>query len=90
MKLDKNQHQCPRCNEILTSKHDHDLQRCSCGALAIDGGENLRVIEVEATAFTDDVFNKFSEDFMRQDWNPWGYSDEEYLKRQENGTLGQG
>lgn len=89
MKTEKNQHQCPRCKEVLTSAHAHDLQRCSCGALAVDGGENLRVIEVDATAFTDDVFKKFAEDFMKEDWNPWGYSDEEYIKRQENGTLGQ-
>lgn len=89
MKLDKNQYQCLRCNEVLTSKHDYDLQRCSCGALAIDSGENLRVIEVDATAFTDNVFKKFADTLMKEDWNPWGYSDEEYLKRQENGTLGQ-
>lgn len=65
------------------------MQKCSCGALAIDGGENLRVIEVDATAFNDDVLKNFSDAFMQDDWNPWGYSDKEYLKRQKNGTLGQ-
>lgn len=31
-----NQFQCPRCKEILTSTHNYDLQKCKCGALAID------------------------------------------------------
>jgi len=51
--MEKNQYECPRCKEVLTSKHNYDMQKCSCGALAIDGGENLRVIELDATAFND-------------------------------------
>lgn len=47
MKLDKNQYQCPRCKDILTSEHNYDFKRCSCGAVAIDGGANQRIIEFE-------------------------------------------
>lgn len=62
--MEKNQYKCPRCNEVLTSKHNYDMQKCSCGALAIDGGENLRVIELDATAFTDDNFKKSVHNFI--------------------------
>jgi len=85
----RNQYQCPRCKEVLTSTHAHDLQKCSCGALAIDGGDHLRVIEVDATAFPDTVFRKFTDEIMREDWNPWGYSDEEFIKRSKDDTLGE-
>lgn len=64
MELKKNQFQCPRCKEVLTSKSNYDLQKCTCGALAIDGGNNLRVIELDATAFSDDVFQKMAENMM--------------------------
>jgi len=45
IKLKKNQFECPICKEILTSLHNYDLQKCGCGSSAIDGGENLRIIE---------------------------------------------
>ncbi len=62
--MKKNQYECPRCKEVLTSKHNYDMQKCSCGALAIDGGENLRIIELDATAFTDNDFKKSVNDFV--------------------------
>lgn len=38
-----NRARCRKCGSFLESKSAHDLQRCSCGAIAIDGGlEYLR------------------------------------------------
>ena len=31
---------CKKCGDILQSKHRHDYVTCSCGACAIDGGED--------------------------------------------------
>lgn len=28
-----------KCNDIIESKHVHDLQKCKCGASFIDGGD---------------------------------------------------
>lgn len=60
--MEKNQFECPRCKEVLTSTSNYDLQKCSCGASAIDGGENLRIIQIDATDFNDAAFNSI-------DWN---------------------
>ena len=30
---------CLKCNDIIESKHVHDLQKCKCGASFIDGGD---------------------------------------------------
>lgn len=29
---------CRKCLDIIQSKHRHDFVRCTCGAIAIDGG----------------------------------------------------
>lgn len=31
---------CRNCGDEITSKHRHDYVRCSCGDLAIDGGND--------------------------------------------------
>lgn len=31
---------CNKCEDIITSKHRHDFQYCSCGAIAVDGGNS--------------------------------------------------
>ena len=28
-----------KCNDVIESKHVHDLQKCKCGASFIDGGD---------------------------------------------------
>jgi hypothetical protein len=39
----RNAMKCLTCDEVIESKHVHDYVRCSCGALAVDGGrEYLR------------------------------------------------
>jgi len=62
--MKKNQYECPRCKEVLTSKHSHDMQKCSCGALAVDSGDNLRIIEIDATAFNDKHLKKSIDMFI--------------------------
>lgn len=37
-KLTSNKAQCPKCNEIIESKHVHDFKWCKCRNLAVDGG----------------------------------------------------
>ena len=37
-KIIKNSAQCLICQDILVSKHVHDFQRCKCGNLSVDGG----------------------------------------------------
>lgn len=32
--------QCNICNDIIQSMSRHDFVRCSCGAIAIDGGDD--------------------------------------------------
>ena len=31
--------QCNKCHSVIESKSVHDFQRCKCGAIFIDGGE---------------------------------------------------
>jgi len=50
MSRDKHSHlvnriKCNECGDVITSKHQHDFVRCSCGAVAVDGGpEYQRVL----------------------------------------------
>ncbi|MFD2289226.1 hypothetical protein GJU39_21980 [Pedobacter petrophilus] len=44
--LEANQAVCFNCKKVLTSKDQYDMVVCSCGAIAIDGGCNLRIIEL--------------------------------------------
>lgn len=45
--LRPNQAVCFNCGNVLTSNDQYDLVTCSCGAIAIDGGDNLRIIEIK-------------------------------------------
>ena len=45
--LKPNQAVCFNCGNVLTSNGQYDMVTCSCGAMAIDGGDHLRVIELE-------------------------------------------
>ena len=35
-----NRIRCKKCNDVLHSKHRHDLQQCKCGAVFVDGGDD--------------------------------------------------
>jgi Zn finger protein HypA/HybF involved in hydrogenase expression len=45
--LKPNQAVCFNCGNVLTSNDQYDMVTCPCGAMAIDGGDYLRVIELE-------------------------------------------
>lgn len=34
-----NKIKCLKCGDIIESIHAHDFKRCSCGACAVDGGQ---------------------------------------------------
>ncbi|MEI3612254.1 DUF7695 domain-containing protein [Pseudogracilibacillus sp. SO30301A] len=34
--------QCKKCNDIIESKHTHDLQYCKCKSIYIDGGTDYQ------------------------------------------------
>jgi DNA-directed RNA polymerase subunit N (RpoN/RPB10) len=40
MKIKANRIRCLKCKEIIESKYRHDFRRCSCGAVAVDGGHD--------------------------------------------------
>lgn len=35
-----NKARCRKCGDIINSIHRHDYVRCSCGAIAVDGGRS--------------------------------------------------
>ncbi|KGR89716.1 hypothetical protein CD30_15660 [Ureibacillus massiliensis 4400831 = CIP 108448 = CCUG 49529] len=37
-KLKKNRIRCKLCGDIIESKSTYDFQKCTCGAVGIDGG----------------------------------------------------
>ncbi|GGI29448.1 MULTISPECIES: DUF7695 domain-containing protein [Pedobacter] len=45
--LESNQAACFNCGNVLTSNGQYDMVVCSCGAMAVDGGDNLRIIEIK-------------------------------------------
>ena len=45
--LKENQAVCFNCKAVLTSRDQYDMVVCSCGAMAVDGGNNLRIIELK-------------------------------------------
>jgi hypothetical protein len=55
-KILRNMARCKRCGDLIESKHRHDFVRCTCGAIAVDGGTDyLRRIGVM------DAFEELSE-----------------------------
>jgi hypothetical protein len=40
MTIVSNKAQCRICGDIIESKHRHDFVKCSCGAIAVDGGKD--------------------------------------------------
>lgn len=37
-RLTKNAARCLRCDDVIESKHRHDMRWCSCRYIAVDGG----------------------------------------------------
>jgi hypothetical protein len=50
--LAPNQAVCFNCGNILTSKDQYNMVVCSCGAMAVDGGYHLRIIELKENTGT--------------------------------------
>lgn len=46
-----NQAVCFNCRKVLTSNDQYDMVVCACGAMAVDGGNNLRIIELRETPY---------------------------------------
>ena len=43
-----NKIKCKKCGDVIESKNTNDYKRCSCGAVAVDGGKNyLKRIGIE-------------------------------------------
>jgi|GEM_PF-6541049 len=42
-----NQAVCFNCGNVLVSNDQYDLVTCLCGAMAVDGGDHLRIIELK-------------------------------------------
>jgi len=45
--LASNQTVCFNCGNVLTSNNQYDMVTCPCGAMAVDGGDHLRIIELK-------------------------------------------
>ena len=45
-----NQARCTKCQDLIISAHRHDMRWCSCGAIAVDGGNEYlkRVGDLDA------------------------------------------
>ena len=39
-KIISNKIKCKKCGDIIESKSTNDYKRCSCGAVAVDGGRD--------------------------------------------------
>ena len=35
-----NKIKCKKCGDVIESKNTNDYKRCSCGAIAVDGGKD--------------------------------------------------
>ena len=60
--LEPNQAVCFNCTNVLTSKSQYDMVICSCGALAIDGGNHLRIIELKENPARTDGLSPSADD----------------------------
>lgn len=62
MKIEKilsNKIQCKHCGDMIESKSVHDYVKCSCGAVAVDGG--LEYIRRTFLTSPQDDFEELSE-----------------------------
>ena len=47
-KIISNKIKCKKCGDVIESKNTNDYKRCSCGAVAVDGGKKyLKRIGIE-------------------------------------------
>lgn len=48
---ERNAVRCKKCGDVIESKHRHDYVACSCGNVAVDGGDAYRRRVFETTEF---------------------------------------
>ena len=54
-----NKIKCKKCGDIIESKSTNDYKRCSCGAVAVDGGKDyLKRIESGSSVYSDRYYIK--------------------------------
>lgn len=56
-----NKAQCLNCNEIIESKHRHDLVICKCGDIYVDGGKDYLRRGFPANTLPEDAYLELSE-----------------------------
>lgn len=60
MKVIVNKVKCKKCGSIIESKYTHDFQRCECGLIAIDGGQEYQRISWAGKEMNDYVDFSYS------------------------------
>lgn len=48
MRIIRNAARCRLCGSVIESRTRHDLQRCHCGVIFVDGGKDILRAGVEA------------------------------------------
>jgi len=57
----RNAIRCLKCNNVIESKHRHDLQRCPCGACFVDGGNDYRRIGGDPDYIDMDPYGEYAQ-----------------------------
>ena len=57
----KNQIKCKQCGDVIESTHVHDYKRCSCGAVAVDGGKEYMRRAFPGGMSHEDAYEEMSE-----------------------------
>lgn len=57
----KNQIKCKKCGDLIESVHVHDYKRCSCGAVAVDGGKEYMRRAFPGGMSPEDSYEELSE-----------------------------
>jgi len=61
---------CPQCSEIIYSRARHDMQWCSCGDVAIDGGfEYRKICFKDKTPESLEIDLNVTKQMLYDDWN---------------------
>ena len=65
---------CPKCHDTIYSRATHDFHKCSCGAIAIDGGFEYMRMSYAIDIVADDVKHgelelQLTKQELYNDWN---------------------
>lgn len=74
---------CLLCDDLIQSKHGHDMQWCSCKEVAIDGGLNYQKITGESYNYIDASI--YSDDHLIiREYLTWGVNYDKNMNRLPN------